>query len=100
MVMVMFSGYFSSMRYVVQVFQTASTGGKWPCPSISIGPELSKPSPQPWCPTQPPMRDVHMMANPIHQLAASGIVVPTPILVYHAADIRPHARGADPHVVI
>src|SRR6266516_4709559 len=39
-------GYFRMIRYLVQVFQTASSGGKSPLPSISIGPVLSKSRPQ------------------------------------------------------
>ena len=44
------------LRYLVQVFHTASLGGKSPWPSISDGPELSNPQPQcamsQWCPFQ------------------------------------------------
>src|ERR1051325_9856440 len=57
-------GYLHVIRYLVQVFQTASRGGNSPCPSTSAGPSLSKSSPQwaisQWCPIQssnwpPPM---------------------------------------------
>jgi hypothetical protein len=51
MVMAMSSGYLSSMRYLVHVFQTASRGGNSPWPSISSGPRCQSPKPQ-WAMSQ------------------------------------------------
>src|SRR6185503_8984782 len=52
MVMVTLFEYFSSQRYRVAVFQTASLGGNSPLPSISTGPpRLSRSSPQ-WAMSQ------------------------------------------------
>src|SRR5262245_10867739 len=44
--MVMSLGYLQVMRYLVQVFHTASLGGNSPVPSTSNGPPLSISSPQ------------------------------------------------------
>src|SRR5258706_1825772 len=49
---------------------------------------------------EPPMGDVAMMADPIQQLAAAGIVVPTPIHVNAAFNVRFHFRWPNPEFII
>src|SRR5258708_4416204 len=48
----------------------------------------------------PPMSDVAMMPNPIHQLAAPRIVIPAPVLVDAASNVRHHFGRANPQVVV
>src|SRR5262249_17776856 len=47
-----------------------------------------------------PMSDVAMMADPIEQLPAAGVVVPTPMLVKTTLDVGHHFGGANPGIVI
>ena len=49
---------------------------------------------------QPPMRDVAVMADPIEELAAAGVVIPAPVHVKAAFDVRHHLRRADPKIII
>ena len=46
------------------------------------------------------MGDVAVMADPVEQLAAAGVVVPAPVLVDAHVDVGLHLRGADPGVVV
>src|SRR6266478_6665448 len=45
-----------------------------------------------------PVSDVAVMADPVQQLAAADIVIPAPVLVHPAFDIRLHLGGADPNL--
>src|SRR5437868_972892 len=47
-----------------------------------------------------PMRDVAVMADPVEQLPAAGVVVPAPIAMNSLLDVRHHLRGSDPGVVV
>src|ERR1039458_2426580 len=111
MIMVMLRGYLSSIRYFVQVFQSASGAGNSPWPSISDGPERSASIPQ--CgsaqggrirrgestvafnfrrpvavSTHSPMRDVAVVADPVEELPAAGVVIPAPVFVQARGDVR------------
>src|SRR5258708_83155 len=46
------------------------------------------------------MGDVAMMADPIEQLTAARVVVPAPILMETALDVRLPMRGAQPEIII
>ncbi len=48
----------------------------------------------------PPMGDVAMAPNPIHHLAAPGIVVPAPVPMNATLNVRCHVRRANPEVVV
>ena len=47
-----------------------------------------------------PMGDVAVVADPVQQLAAAGVVVPAPVHVHARLDVRLHPGRADPHLVI
>ena len=82
MIIVMSLGYLQVMRYLVQVFQTASFGGNSPWPSTSSGPAVVE--------VQAPVGDVAVVADPVEQLAAADVVVPAPVHVHAALDVRLH----------
>src|SRR5262245_24738850 len=46
------------------------------------------------------MRDVAMMADPVEQLAATKVVIPAPVHVHAAFDVRHHLRRPNPRFVI
>ena len=93
-------GYLHSMRYLVAVFQTASLGGELggggdferadgvvrAAAELGVG--------------EAPVGDVAMVADPVHELAAAGVVVPPPVLVEAAGVEGHHLRRAGPEVVI
>ena len=47
-----------------------------------------------------PVRNVAMMADPVEQLSAAGVVIPAPVFVDARPNVRFHSRRAEPHVVI
>ena len=49
---------------------------------------------------QSPMGNISMVADPIQQLAAAGVVVPAPVHVHAGFDIRHHFRRPNPSLVI
>src|ERR1041385_6797607 len=49
---------------------------------------------------EPPMGDITMVPNPIKQLAAADVVIPAPVHMYPAFDIRLHRCRANPGIVI
>src|SRR5258708_29967514 len=48
----------------------------------------------------PPMSNVAMVPNPIHQLAATSIVVPAPVFVDAASNVRHHFGRTNPQVIV
>ena len=49
---------------------------------------------------QPPVRNVPMVADPIHQLSAARVVVPAPVLVNAHVNVRFHLRRPQPSVKV
>ena len=80
------------MVYFVAVFQTAFAGGKSPKPSTSRRAGVVE--------AEAPMSDVAVVADPVEELTAAGVVVPAPVLINAHVDVGLHARGADPGLVI
>src|ERR1035441_4538065 len=50
--------------------------------------------------SQAPMRDVAVVADPIHQLSAAGVVVPSPVLIDAGFDVRFGLGGTQPPVKV
>ena len=50
-------------------------------------------------PPHAPVRDVHVVADPIHQLAAAKVQVPPPVHVDAGFAVRHLGRGAQPAVI-
>src|SRR5664280_2793893 len=46
------------------------------------------------------MGDVAVVANPVQELAAAGVVIPAPVLVDAGFDVRLHFGGTDPGLVV
>ena len=80
------------MRYREAVFQRASFGGKLAL-AFDFGRAVV-------VEVHAPVSDVAMMADPVEQLSAAGVVVPAPVGVDALLDVRLHPRRADPHFVI